>query len=386
MSEIDELIRSALREREQGQDHDQPTGSVLLDQIRSSIRRHQARKRAWLVGAGAGVVALAMGGTLVAVNAASNPATVASQTTSGGPSAAAALVGAPPKPGMRYVSFHGVQAQVPAGWATNAVACGTAPRQNTVIVDQGTVATCLMEYPGNGPVYDTASFMPARTFAIDNPTTRLTAGTLDGMPVKRATMAESRGRERGVLELTAQGVVIDVTARQPRVIDEILASVRVVTVDHNGCPSTAPGLYPAGGGGHADTASALVPGSPSSAALCHYASPTDTAPAPRDPLGHSTGLGSVDTARLAELMNGLAPGLRTSSDVLPAVCPSFAQDFYLVRFYYRSGPPVDIYLHMLGCDHLGADNGSRTGGFTDRFGMAFAALDGPYGQSFQGGF
>jgi hypothetical protein len=120
-----------------------------------------------------------------------------------------------------------------------------------------------------------------------------------------------------------------------------------------------------------------VPGHPEQAAVCHY---TD------DRLGHSTVVSGGRFSRLIGLLNGLTPGLKRSSSFARDVCPQEDREGYVVRFFYRSGPPLDVFIHLFSCDHLGADTGARTGGFTLPFAESFfTQIDPGFGGAITGG-
>jgi hypothetical protein len=393
MTDIDKLVRATLRDHDDLGETPDATGSVLLTEVRAAIRRHQARRRTLLSATGVGVLALAVTGAVLATNATSPAKASTSSKLAGGKAAeplpSTPTITAPPATGMRYVTYHGVQVQVPARWAVNAVDCGV-PTRDTIILDQNAVAACGAS--GEAPQrYASATFLPSvghtLPYLAPGGRPRRQPVVVDGVPGSRTTFVSSSGWTTELLEIPSRDFAVDVTTRQASLTQDVIGSARIVSVDQFGCPSALTNVYPTGTAARSGAGAALVPGSPTRATLCHYTGGAIGGPAAASvSLGHSSALDPTDTTDLALLLNGLHPGLRSTDDVAADACASAAQDFYLVRFFYASGPPDDIYLHMLSCDHLGADNGSRTGGFTSKFAVRFVALDGPYGQGYNGGF
>jgi hypothetical protein len=280
--------------------------------------------------------------------------------------------------GMRAWSASGVQVRVPESWPANALHCGT-PTKPTVIVDVGSIETCA-DY--GEPVFDTVEFKGAQALAAtpehphyavlgppfypNIPTMRPT--TVDGMKAQVGSMLLADGRTLEVLIIPGLDASVGATTKDPALADRIIASAHVVDVDANGCPSQTALVEP-GKPSREGAGRVLVPGTPIAASICHYGHPVlppDTIRTGPVLLRHSQPIAPQHLDSLASTLNALRPGLRSLHSVAGGCTPA-DREGYVMRFYYQSGPPLDVYLHTTTCDHLGAYNGAVTGTLTKQF-------------------
>jgi hypothetical protein len=269
--------------------------------------------------------------------------------------------------GMRAWSFHGLQVRVPQRWAVNDLGCGE-PMKATVVIDPGMIPLCKL---GTPPVVDFVRLSPASGVTLPPGHHPVTIGG------QRGTLGSERlrnGMTRDVLVLPGLDASVEAETRNPALAAAVIASAQVVSADVNGCPSRVAHLHPAGSPGRPGAAGRLVPGHPAEASICHYSG---------NQLGHSTLVSGNRLHLLITQLNALRPGLKSSNDMVRDMCPQLDQEGYILRFFYREGPPLDVFVHLSSCDHLGADSGARTGGFTQAFAATFfERIDPGFGGSF----
>ncbi|HEX4704339.1 MAG TPA: hypothetical protein VH352_19590 [Pseudonocardiaceae bacterium] len=110
------------------------------------------------------------------------------------------------------------------------------------------------------------------------------------------------------------------------------------------CPSTLPRTFPDVPG------SAMVPGTPTIAAICRYAGTNDTAP---DTLSQSA---TITGDRLRALVTGLNASRPFPSGAYN--CPADLGLYDLIVFGYPSAGPVDVRVSVSGCTPV--TNGHQT--------------------------
>lgn len=332
-----------------------PPAATLLEAVAAKeIRRRAARRRTALVGAaGVAVAATVSGVVLAGVGAGGGARPVAARSDSGQ---------------ARAYNFHGLEVSVPQSWSVNALRCGV-PSADTVVMDRlGTETGCavlkarvvqsvtFVNYPARG---GTRTPAPGRAVAVDGLAGRLVSGRLPN------------GLTDETLIVPALEVSVEVQTRTPGLAGQIIASARHAAVDTNGCGSRVAALRPSGPPQRDGAQARLVPGRPTSVTLCRYTGGR---------LGHSTRFTAQQLTALLPLVNGLHPGLKRSTSVPAQWCTTQGLDGYLLRFGYASGPPLEVFVRLNGCDRLGADNGARTGGLTAVFGQDFVRrFDAVYG-------
>ncbi len=271
---------------------------------------------------------------------------------------------------VQLVSSGGLQISVPRGWQLDDQTCGT-PQADTVLFEDGdaAVASCATREPPRLTVVSFQEMSYLREIGWGKVVKRPVK--LGGKWVVEGWLPASRQSAR-LLVLKAPGIPTVLTIQSPeaRSAEHLMATVRLVDSDSNGCVSRVLRLEPPAPAARPGSAGALVPGHPSTASICAYSKGwlfTST----REPQG---ALGS-----LVGVINGLPQGsdelanrgqLRKASNCTPE-----AEDFFVVRFSYQSGPPDLVYVHPNGCaplpasarpviPDLSATNGSRSGRIT----------------------
>jgi hypothetical protein len=343
MTRLEELITDTLAARA----GEAPDTSRLLVRVRTGTET--PRRSSWaVVGvAAAAVVTVVVG---IATLTSGPPHQPAPTATSHKP------VTAPPIPaGTQLVSYHGVQVFVPSSWKLEDTRCGT-PMHDTAIVEDGSpILLCLVAAAPRGltVVRVTALNTPSgrdRTAVATHPV------TVDGHPARQGYgTPPGTPTPLSVLFLPDRGVVVSVESPSTHTADSILAHVQLADIDSYGCrgrvstlrarPSSSPRQ---GGVQH------LVPGDPSSAAVCRYADYQ---------LSRSARLTPQDTSALTHILNSLQAGISQPGPGFAEAAPECAQDLrrgFIVQFSYPTGPPLAVYVHIGGCADLSASNGMRT--------------------------
>jgi len=250
---------------------------------------------------------------------------------------------------MQPVSFHGMQVFVPASWRLNDTRCGT-PQSNTAIVEIGFSETCLVTQPvGLTVVRFTTKDTEAGRQRAEVATRPV---TIDGHAGRRGTGVPPGGEQPiAVIIVDDPGVVISVESPDLRSADDILDSAAVVTTDSSGCVAHVESLTaPKSSGAQEDE---MVPGTPSATTICFY---TDNW------LGRSVLLSDDPANALRQKLNALPEGVSYPINYSESSeeCGADIRRGYIVRFTYPSAEPIDVYIHIGGCDGLSASNGSRT--------------------------
>lgn len=259
----------------------------LAPAVRERERRHRTARRI-----GYAATAVAVAGVLAGV--ATLVASPARAPVAGPPNPAPSV--ATPPAGWRLDSSLGIQMSVPAAWVLNDYGCGQDARPTVV---RGQVAVLLC-YTGRPPrkefvVISGATVNPA-TYIGDGaaklPTQRV---TVDGVPAVRAEGAITEGRYAGWIIVPSRDAQVYARTNDEATLTRMLDSVRVVTVDFNGCPTRSPGTLPPRSG-----LSTFVDPHPASISVCDYARM-----APLEASARHTG---ADAQSLAAALNGTLPG------------------------------------------------------------------------------
>ena len=98
----------------------------------------------------------------------------------------------------------------------------------------------------------------------------------------------------------------------------------------------------------------LVPGRPIRAAVCRYDDGWLMRSAPVTPT-------ELDT--LVDTLNGLPVGVSRPGpgyNVPPEECAKATRRGYVVHFGYPEGPPMDVHVHVSGCNGLSTNNGAHS--------------------------
>lgn len=352
MTDLEQQLRDTLTEH----GNDAPAASGLLTAVHQRRRqRHHRRAQAGAaLTAATTVAALVTAGALVtghrqptaAVTHPTTPAASPTPTTTG-PTAAA---GAPA--GTQAVSLAGVEVFVPKAWKLNDERCGT-PIADTAINDNGRVLLlCGMLQPRGLTVVHIERLNTS--FGKLRASVATTATTVDGQPARRGTGVPAQLLTPITsLVLPKQEVVVSVESPDQAAIARILGSVRVVSVDTNGCatamPSFAVSVHPEIIGFRL-----RVPSGANTAAVCRYSAGT---------LAQSTALTTAQGGTLAGILNALPVGvshLQANASMAKATCAQSAARGFVVQFGYRGRAAVHISVRVEGCGPLFASDGTYT--------------------------
>ena len=321
-----------------------PDAEALIKEAR------QRQQRRWFSIGAVLVAVILVVGLLVALSGSSRrtgpPATQQAPVTTTGIT--------PPRQGdLSFVSFHGLQIAVPATWPLDDQTCGT-PQGNTVLLPDEAVTTCAAWGPANLMVV---------TFFELSTAIRLGWGkaafhtvTNAGQKVSMGWLAASRQSPRLLVLFARQvGAAVGIQSPSRTTAQRLMGSVRVVTVDADGCPSKVRDLHPAGPSSLPGAAIKLVPGAPTGVALCRYEYRW---------LAESAHASGHALSTLVRILNGLKPGtshVTGHGGESPAACDQDAARGFLLRFSYPSAAIDSVFVHISGCGALSSSNGSRSG-------------------------
>lgn len=282
MDRLETLLSETLTERA----HQAPPGPVPLVE-----RSHRGRNAIAVLAAASIVIALVAIIAVLRESAPSHPTTQRSQPAT-----------LPPIPdGLRLASFGQASVLVPADLPTRTSLCG-GPVADEVVAPDGAARLCpvatLQQATHPGTVVWFSSIREASPYA--NIST--TPAQVDGHPARRgyATNGRDLGDAiSGVVVLSAQHIMVGVTAPSRREVDRLLSSIRIAQVDAFGCAATHDGATKT----HAGPSDVLVPASPTVAVRCEYGTSPDV---PGLLIG-SYGLDTAKTSQLTAALNALVP-------------------------------------------------------------------------------
>lgn len=315
-----------------------PRGLPLAGAARE---RAAARRRARLAVAGAAVAT-----AVVAVGAV---ALVPSGRDAAPPVASPSASPTRP-PGTRYVSWRGMQVAVPADLPDNSARCGT-PQADTIMVVGGPVNTCLVQEPPGLTVAYLGT--PAYFDGTAREFTGLTYGpaTLDGRPAERVTATSRDGRHVVGVVVRERDVAYWVVTPDPARAEALVAEAHLVDVDHVGCRTRVAGPYATTAPARPEAREVLVPAAPAEVTACRYDETLLVVGSLR------AGPGELLDDLVREL-NAAPPGVTDPAPAWSSDCTKAAPEPVVLTFRYPSGPPVEVYVNVAGCDELGADNGA----------------------------
>lgn len=257
----------------------------------------------------------------------------------GGAHAVRLSANAAPAPVMRWVGTHGIEVAVPAAWRLDRGLCGT-PKADTVLWNEDGVLTCATAQPPGLSVVEFGGVGRARH--------RGTPVTIDGAAALRRPARTVAGSREVQLVFPHRGITVSVLSPHRSLLQRILASVRTVRVDEDGCPTRPAPVYRLG----SRPIGPFVPKGAVRVVGCSYKGPW---------LDQSRRVGSKAATRLARAFAAAPYGFShpPRNSILPSACGSIWTDSLVVaRFEYAGGrPPVSVAAHLDGCSRLGASNG-----------------------------
>ena len=267
--------------------------------------------------------------------------------------------------GMRWVGTHGIELSVPASWPDNRGMCGT-PKADTVLWNEDGITTCLTGQPRRLSVVEFGGVAP------QGRARHTTIGHVRVLRFPTRTVAGSRAVQ---LVVPGHDISVTVLSPHPALLRRIVASLRAVRVDDNGCPTRTP----AGGyrrGARPPASAALVPAGAVRVVACSYDGKW---------LDRSNDLGRGAAARLIGALDSAPYGFSRPprGSILPSICGSTWRASRIVaRFEYAHGrPPVVVTAHLDGCSRLGASNGRWAVEITPRW-VFRLVRDARYGGAF----
>jgi hypothetical protein len=183
-----------------------------------------------------------------------------------------------------------------------------------------------------------------------------------------------RGSREVQLLFPRRGIAVTVLSPHRSLLRRILASVRPVRVNGDGCPTRPHPVYRLGSAANASRP--LVPPGALRVVACSYDGKW---------LDRSNSLGARAAARLISALDAAPYGFSRAPrrSYLPSICASSWRGSVIVaRFEYsRDRPPVSVAAHIDGCSRLGASNGRWTVQIRPRW-VFRLVTDARYGGSF----
>jgi hypothetical protein len=246
---------------------------------------------------------------------------------------------------VRYVDTHGIEVAVPASWRLGDGICGT-PQANTVLWNEDGINLCLTGQPKGLNAVEFWGILrrPHPRAWYQRHTARV---MIAGASARRWDAGVVSGSHEVELIFPRRNITVAVLSPEPSLLRRILASVRVVRVDRNGCPTRPGGVYR-----HGSWQSAPKPFVPAGARRvvgCSYQG---------DWLDHSNLVGPRAASHLARALDAAPFGFDHANTILPSVCGSTWRGSSIVaRFEYVARQPVSVTAHLIGCARLGASNG-----------------------------
>lgn len=246
---------------------------------------------------------------------------------------------------LRWVDTHGIKVAVPARWRLNRGVCGT-PKANTVLWNEDGIFACLTGQPHGVSAVEFSGVLREPSGWYRRHTKPV---TIDGVHARRWDAGTLQGSREVELAFPDRDISVAVLSPDPAVLREILASVRTVRVDPNGCPTHPAPIFRRGS--QQSVAPPLVPEGARRMVGCAYQGRW---------LDHSNAIGREAAGRLAQALDAAPHGFSHAPrhTILASVCGSTWRGSLIVtRFEYDVRPSVSVAARLDGCSHLGASNG-----------------------------
>jgi hypothetical protein len=282
--------------------------------------------------------------------------------------------------GTQAVSLAGVEVFVPKAWTLNDERCGT-PIADTAINDNGRVnPPCLISQPHKLTVVRIERL--GEIFAKTRASVATTKTTVDGQPALRGTgVPNQMFTPITSLVLPKQGVVVSVESPDQAAVQRILGSVRVVSVDANGCTTAMPSFAVAVQSEIIGARLRVPPGA-TTATLCRYGA-DDAPPAVpvRGTLAQSTPLTTTQRETLAGILNTLPVGVshiatNLTSDDPNLSCAVSAARGFVIQFGYPGRASLRIFVRVEGCDTVFASDGTHTTKLSEKLIQTLVGISG----------
>lgn len=246
----------------------------------------------------------------------------------------------------RLVDTHGIEVAVPAAWRLGRGRCGT-PQENTVLWNEDGTTLCLTRQPQGLSVVEFSGVLrrPHQRAWYARHTTPV---TIDGAGGRRWSAGTVSGSHEVELIFPWRNITVAVLSPDRSLLRRILASVRVVRVDQNACPTHPAPVYRKGS--KPGDSRPFVPTGARRAAGCSYEGRW---------LDHSNLIGPRAARHLARALDAAPYGFSSAPHhILPSACGStWRGSSITARFEYVGRRSVSVTAHLIGCRRLGASNG-----------------------------
>ena len=244
---------------------------------------------------------------------------------------------------MRWIDTHGITVAVPASWRLGDGICGT-PKANTVLWNENAIAACATNQPpGLSVVEFSGSLRMLRGYRRHT-----TPVTIGGVHARRWDVGTVMGSHEVRLDFARRNLSVTVLSPDRALLRRILASIRPIRVDLNGCPTHPAGVYTHGT--RRAASKLFVPSGARRLVGCSYQGRW---------LDHSNLVGPRGARHLARALDAAPYGFSPApGHILPSDCGSTWRGSSIVaRFEYVGRPAVSVTAHLIGCTRLGASNG-----------------------------
>lgn len=249
-------------------------------------------------------------------------------------------------PATRWVDTHGIEVAVPARWRLGRGMCGT-PKANTVLWNEDLILACRTAQPPGLSVVEFGSTLPRPRGWYRRHTTPV---TIDGARARRWIAGKVDGSHEVQLVFPLRGISVTVLSPDRSLLHRILASVRTVRVNGDGCPTRPSPDYRRGR--RPGPSAPFVPRGAVRVVGCSYKGRW---------LDLSHRVGRREAARLTGALDAAPTGFSHAhrGSVLPSSCaPSWHGSLVVAHFEYAGGrAPIAVTAHLDGCVALGASNG-----------------------------
>ena len=244
----------------------------------------------------------------------------------------------------QWVDTHGIEVADPARWKLNSGHCGT-PQANTVLWNNGIILDCLTSQPRGLSVVEFGGVLNRPTGWYRRHATRV---FIDGAEAFRVNAGFVAGSREVQLIFHHRGITVSVMSPNRALRRQILASVRSVKVNTDGCPTRPQPSYRTGS---RPRSGRRFPPSRSHRGRWLLLRSGMARPVNR--------AGSKAAQRVAKVLNHAAWGSSRApgGSIASSECVPSWHSFSIAYFEYAHRKPVAVTAHLDGCRHLGASNG-----------------------------
>jgi hypothetical protein len=334
--EAETLVRDAFRGREHlVEGCHEGLGPAVIARV---ARRRRVRR---VVGAAAAVVTVLVGtAAAVAMANGGDRGDRATVTTDGDGT------------GWRWESSLGAEILVPSGWGLDDLGCLASDRPSVVRYPRPE----FMCYGAEPVTKEVAILSPRSSVPADAVGLTTDSVTVDGVPATRGEWRTPDGRYGGLVDVPSRYVAVEVRTLDVARTRRILDSVRLVDVDHVGCPARRPVRVPSGVLDE-PLAGPFVSAEPTAIGVCVYHSGFGSEPVEGRLRSSRTATGD-DAIQLAAGINAAAPGL--NPDPPASECNDDGPPVFDVMLLVRTTDAVEtVWVTFSSCTARGLDNGVR---------------------------